>query len=248
MYGQVAKGFRFGGIQYVPSTPTNGVPATFKSDSLWNHELGLRTSWLERTLNADLTLFYIKYKDPIITQATQGIPINYNNNVSAAISRGLEASLLWNTPVDGLTLSASAALTDAHITAPFTAADGQAIKSGQQMPGTAPRQYHGSIQYLRPLGFLNVGANAGYNYVGQGYSDLQHSIAINGYGTFDAGLIFSSDAFSFHPKLAINIGNIANVTKPNAGGVVKPIVPIGNTYVYGLIPPRTLSLRLSIDL
>jgi iron complex outermembrane receptor protein len=99
LYAQIAKGFRFGGLQLAPSTASNGVPPTYKSDTLWNHELGLRTSWLDHTLNADLTAFYIRYRNPIINQATTGIPLAYNDNVSAAISQGLEASLLWNTPI-----------------------------------------------------------------------------------------------------------------------------------------------------
>jgi iron complex outermembrane receptor protein len=247
LYSQAAKGFRFGGIQYVPSTPTNGVPPTFKSDTLWNYELGLRTSWLDRTLNADLTLFYIRYKNPIITQATPGIPINYNDNVSAAISRGIETSLLWNTPLPGLRVSLKGAITDAHIVAPFEAASGDEIRSGQEMPGAAPEQINATIEYFRPFGLVNVGTNLGYTYVGQGYNDLAHTVEINGYGSLDAGLIFSSEALPLKPKLAINVTNILDVTRPNAGGTVTPLVPIAPYSVYALIPPRTISMRLSVD-
>lgn len=248
LYTQVAKGFRFGGIQYVPSTPTNGVPATFKSDSIWNYELGLRTGWFEDTLHADATVFYIVYKNPIITQATPGIAINYNDNVSGAISRGIEASLLWNTPVDGLSTSLQGSLIDAHITTPFTASGGKLIPAGQEMPGTAPEQYNASVSYVRPVRWLNVGANIGYNYIGRGYGDIQHSLKINGYGTMSAGLLFNSDELSFHPKLSINVSNLLNINAVNYGGVVNPIVPGTSYSAYALIPPRTISLRLSFDL
>jgi iron complex outermembrane receptor protein len=247
MYAQIAKGFRFGGIQITPSTATNGVPPTYKSDTLWNHELGIRTSWLDRTLNADLTAFYIRYKNPIINQATSGIPLAYNDNVSAAISQGLEASLLWNTPVPGLRLTATAALTDAHITEPFTATGNVQIEPGQQMPGTAPQQYGVFINYLRPFGFIDVNLNTGYNYVGQGYNNLQHDLKINGYGTFDAGLVFSSDALDYHPKLAINVSNLLNEAKASSAQTGTPIVPTGPLTLYGLIPPRTLTARISFD-
>lgn len=248
LYGQIAKGYRFGGIQYVPSTPTNGVPPTFKSDTLWNHELGLRTSWLDRTLNADLTAFYIRYKDPIITQATPTIPINFQDNVSGAVSRGLEASLLWYTPVSGLSLSLRGALTEAYITTPFTAVGGVEIPVGQEMPGVAPEQVNASITYLRPVGNLNIGINAGFNYVGQGFADIPHSVEINGYGTFDAGIIISGDALPLHPKLAINFSNITDEIAPNAGGVGSPLVPgTPQLETYALIPSRTVTMRLSID-
>ncbi|NGY03273.1 TonB-dependent receptor [Solimonas terrae] len=247
VYLQVAKGFRFGGIQVTPSTPTNGVPPTFKSDTLWNHEIGLRTSWLHRTLTADLTAFYIRYKNPIISQSTQGIPLGYNDNVSGAISRGLESAVVWNTPLRGFSVSLTGALTDAYITAPFTASGNVQIESGQEMPGTAPQQYNASMQYLRPIGNFEVEINTGYNYVSKGYSNIQHDIDINGYGTWDAGLILGSEALFLSPKLAINLSNILDVARPNSGAVVGPVVPVGDFRTYNLIPPRTLTMRLSLE-
>lgn len=246
-YAQVSKGYRFGGIQYVPSTPANGVPPVFKSDTLWNYELGLRTSWLDRTLNADITTFYNVYKDPIITQATPGIPINFQDNVSGAVSRGIEASLLWYTPLDGLSLSLSGAVTDAHITTPFTAVNGETIQPGQEMPGTAPTQFTAAFQYLRPAGTVNWGVNAGYTYIGQGYSDITHNTEINGYGTLNAGLLLSSNTLPLNPQVALNVSNILDVTKPIAGGTITPVHQIGTYSAYYLNAPRTFSLRLSFE-
>ncbi len=74
LYASAAKGYRFGGIQDVPSTPTNNVPPTFKSDTLWNYELGLRTAWFDNTPQADLTVFDSQYKNPIIPQTQPGLP------------------------------------------------------------------------------------------------------------------------------------------------------------------------------
>ena len=246
LYALAAKGYRFGGIQDVPSTATNGVPPVYHSDSLWNYELGLRTSWLDNTLQADVTGFYIRYKNPIITQATQGIPINFNNNVSGAVSRGIETSLLWHPPVRGLSLSLAGDITDAHITAPFRAATGAEVEPGQEMPGTARSQGNASIQYVRPIRLLTAGANAGYTYIGKGYNDITHDVEINGYGTLNAGLSLSSDAFSVVPKVALNITNILDVTRPVAGATGKAI--IGAPYAnYTLNQPRTIRLRLSLD-
>ncbi|PTU32493.1 TonB-dependent receptor [Stenotrophobium rhamnosiphilum] len=249
LYGMAAKGFRFGGVSSVPSTASNGVPPTFKSDTLWNYELGLRTSWLEDTLHADITGFYLFYKNPIITQATTGvIPLSYSDNVSSAISRGLELSLLWNPPVDGLSMSFNGGMTDAHITAPFEAANGDQVQPGQEMPGAARFQYNSSVQYLRPVSFFLVGANAGYTYVGKGYNNLTHDVEINGFGTLSAGLTFASDALSFKPKIAINLSNILNVTAATAGAIGKSIVTQSKTEQYALNPPRTITVRVSFDL
>jgi iron complex outermembrane receptor protein len=247
LFAQAARGFRFGGIQYVPSTATNGVPPTFKSDTLWNYELGIRTSWLEHTLNADLTFYYDLYRNPIITQATQPIAINFQDNVSGAISRGLEASLLWYTPLDGLSLSLTGNLCDAHITTPFTAINGEVVQPGQEMPGAARTQYNATLQYLHPVSWFNVGANVGYTYVGKGYSDIIHSIEINGYGALGAGLVFSSDTLPLHPKLAINASNLLDVAKPSSGATGVALVNNQRWAWYNLIAPRTITARVSIE-
>jgi iron complex outermembrane receptor protein len=249
VYAQAAKGYRFGGLQTTPSTATNGVPPIFKSDTLWNYELGLRTSWLDRTLDADLTAFYIRYNNPIVAQSTQGIPLGYSDNVSGAVSKGLEASLLWYTPINGLNLSLTGALTDARITTPFDASGNVEVKAGQELPGAAPTQYNATIQYLRPFGIFTVGANTGYNYVGQGYNDIVHSMKINGYGSWDAGLIFSTDAWWVRPKLAVNVSNLLDKSAPVGGMIVKPLLsPVAATFnQYILNQPRTIIARLSLD-
>ncbi|PTU33107.1 TonB-dependent receptor [Stenotrophobium rhamnosiphilum] len=248
LYGLASKGFRFGGLQQVPSTATNGVPATYKSDSLWNYELGLRTSWLDQTLQADITGFYIKYKDPIIQQATQGIPLNYYVNVSSAVSKGFEANFLWNPPVDGLTVSASGGLTDAYITAPFTAVGGVEVKSGAQMPGAARSQYNASIRYMKPLWFVLAGVDVGYNYIGKGFSNVTHDIPINDFGTLNAGLSLMGGSETSRLRLNFNIVNILNETVPVTGSISTALNQITKINQYVLNQPRTFTIRLGLDL
>ncbi|HSW14079.1 MAG TPA: TonB-dependent receptor [Solimonas sp.] len=247
MYLSAAKGFRFGGLQSIPSTATNGVPPTYKSDTLWNYELGLRSNWLDNTLQADLVAFYIDYKNPIITQATQGIPIGYNTNVSAAISQGLEGNLLWNTPIPGLTWSLSGALTDAHITEKFTASNGDVVEPGQEMPGAAKYQYNTALQALLPWGRFGFAPSVSYNYIGKGYSNITHDVEINGYGTLSAGLVVAADGIPGNPKLAINLSNILDEAAPVAGARADTIVTQQPYAQYLLSPPRTLSARISLE-
>lgn len=247
VYASAAKGFRFGGLQALPSTPTNGVPPTFKSDTLWNYEIGVRTDWLDRTLRADLTGFYIRYDNPIVTQQTQGIPINYNTNVSAAISRGVEASLLWNTPIRGLSASLSGGYTDAHITESFTAANGDVVEPGTRMPGSAKVQYSSSLQYLYAWNQFSIAPNVSYTYVGKGYSNITHDVEINGFGTLNAGLVFGAENIPGKPKLAFNMVNILDTTRPVAGSTATALVTRQPQTVYLLNPPRTLTVRLGLE-
>ncbi|NGY03161.1 TonB-dependent receptor [Solimonas terrae] len=246
VYTQAARGFRFGGLQSVPSTPTNHVPPVYKSDSLWNYEIGLRTAWLENRLHADLTVFDIEYKDPQLGQTTTGLPFNYTDNVGGARSKGLEANMLWLTPIHGLTLALDGALTDSRTTKPFTASNGDEVSPGTQMPGAAKSQYSAEASYFVPVGVFDLGTRVNYVYIGKGYSDIVHSVAINDYGTLNAGITFGTSAWALQPMLALNVSNILDRTAVVAGGTGTSIIQTSATS-YQLNMPRTYSARLSLS-
>ncbi|WP_428312706.1 TonB-dependent receptor [Hydrocarboniphaga sp.] len=246
LYAQAARGFRFGGLQSVPSSPTNNVPPTYKSDSLWNYETGLRTAWLDNTLHADVTVFDIEYKNPQIGQTTTGVPLNYTDNVGAARSRGLEASMRWLTPLPGFSIALDAALTDSKTTEAFSASNGDDVPAGTQMPGAAKSQYTVEGAYLLPLGAALVGTNLNYSYIGKGYADITHSVPINDYGTLNAGLTLTTDAWAIKPVLAFNVSNILNATEAVGGSTITSVTQITYT-AYQLNAPRTYSVRLSLD-
>jgi outer membrane receptor protein involved in Fe transport len=246
LYGAATRGFRFGGLQSAPSTPTNGVPPTYKSDTLWSYELGTRTNWLEDSLHADLTFFYIDYKNPQIVQQSPDLHINYTDNVSAAISKGVEASLLWRPPVPGMTLAFNAGKTDAHITKQFTASDGTIVQPGSQLPGAAKWQYSGQVRQFFMLGPVALDANVEYVYVGEGYGDITHTQAINDFGVVNAGLSIGSEAIPLHPRLSFNVANITNETAAVAGTTAGSLAGPTITY-FTLNPPRMVSLRLSLE-
>src|SRR3546814_7366366 len=65
-YGLVSKGFRVGGIQtgLTKSFGRDAAPETFKSDTLWNYEAGIRTQFFHNTLRVDLTGFLVDWKNP----------------------------------------------------------------------------------------------------------------------------------------------------------------------------------------
>lgn len=250
LYTMAAKGFRYGGVNDFPSTPTNGVPAVYKSDSLWDYEVGLRTNWLHNTLQADVTAYYIDYKNPIIAQTTKGpIGIGYSDNVGGAVGRGIEPSLLWKTPLRGLTLNAAGSVSTAHSTEPFTDSSGTHIAAGQEMPGANHLQGNASASYARVLGWgVRGGPSVGYTYVGKGYNNINHDVVINGFGTLSAGLLFEGSVYGCHTQLTINGSNLLNVTKPTAAATGAALVTQQPYANYALTPPRTISVRLSLDL
>ncbi len=249
LYATAAKGYRYGGINDFPSTPANGVPATYKSDSLWNYELGLRTAWLHNTLHADLTPYYIDYKNPIIAQNTQAaIPIGYSANVGAAKSYGVESSVLWKTPLRGLSLLLNGAVSNAHTTQAFKDSSGVELEPGQEMPGASHLQYTAAAYYQRPLGWdVRGGPDVGYTFVGKAWNDLNHDAQIDGYGNLRAGFFFERAVYDVKARLAINATNLLNTTRPTAAAINTAIITQTPVDGYTLTPPREISVRLSLD-
>ena len=149
IYGLAAKGFRPGGL--VPSTPA-GIPgggaldcaadlqaidpnltlaATrhYRSDSLWNYELGAKTSWLDRRLTVNAAAFYVKWKD-IQQNILLACGFQYKANAGAAESKGGEIEIHAR-PSEPLELSFGVGYQDAKITA---ASSGGAVSP--QQPGS----------------------------------------------------------------------------------------------------------------
>ena len=133
VYVMAAKGFRPGGL--VPSVPA-GVPDTpldcvaslheinpnltladvrrFKSDSLWNYELGTKTAWLNNRLTLNAAAFYIKWKD-IQQQILLSCGFQFRANAGAAESKGGEIELRARAS-EHLDLSFGVGYQDAKIT------------------------------------------------------------------------------------------------------------------------------------
>ena len=176
LYAVAAQGYRPGGIaQPVPaafcatSLPPGVTPAEaarFKSDSLWNYELGAKTEWLNHRLTLDAAAFYIKWKD--IQQSVLlacGFP--YESNAAAAVSKGGELSLSAR-PIEPLQFSLGAGYVNAKIT--------QASAESPQQPGDPVFQVPdwtgtASATWTQPLteGW-KLSGTGDYSYIGRAFS------------------------------------------------------------------------------
>ncbi len=250
IYALASKGYRFGGIQQIPPDPMQNVPARFKSDSLWNYELGLRTSWLHNTMHFDVTRFHIDYKDPQVQLQTRilgllPIGLNYYDNVGAAESDGIEASFEWLTPIPGIALSAAGGTVDAHTTAPFLAGTTE-VPAGAPLPGSAEKQYSGQISYFWPYGgALSIGAALSYAYVGKTAPLLAQTVSetFNDYGIYSASVQIGLADWRGKPTLALSVTNLTDEAAP-VGGIGSLLA---GDVAYILNPPRTFTARFSLD-
>ena len=267
IFALASRGYRFGGLQTVPyesesalpGVPgtSNGVPQYYKSDSIWNYELGARSSWFGNTLHLDATLFYIDYKNPQVvlrTNSPTGLNLAYTDNVDSAVSYGFESMLAWLTPLDGVRLDLSGGWTDSHTTAPFQAPSPYAsgcgcviVPSGSGMPGVADYQYMAAINYVAPqIWIFDTSARVDYTYIGPGVGTLLQDYTINDYGTLNAGLNLSTAVWRLKPRLSFNVSNITDETASKLAYTVKA-VPGQLIPVHYLNHPRTYTARLALD-
>ncbi|HVW69967.1 MAG TPA: TonB-dependent receptor, partial [Steroidobacteraceae bacterium] len=133
VYALASKGFRPGGL--VPIVPA-GAPGTstdcvaslkqtnpnitiadtrsYKSDSLWNYEVGTKNSWFDHRVTFDAAAFYIDWKN-IQQEVFLSCGFQYTANAGAATSKGGEMEIRAR-PLQPMELSLGVGYQDAKIT------------------------------------------------------------------------------------------------------------------------------------
>ncbi len=185
VYTLAAKGFRPGGlVPIVPSgtagTATDCVAAlhqvdpnitladtrSYRSDSLWNYEIGTKTAWLDHRLTLDAAVFYIKWSN-IQQEILLSCGFQYNANAGAAVSKGGEMELRAR-PTEPLELSLGIGYQDAKITAASISSPQTVGSPVYDVPDWTG---NGSISYTTQLSSAwKLVSGADYSYIGRSYS------------------------------------------------------------------------------
>jgi outer membrane receptor protein involved in Fe transport len=101
-----------------PDLAANGIdagPATYSPDSVWSYEVGTKNRFLERRLQVNADVFYIRWNN-----IQQGVYLptcayTYNANAGNAVSKGIEFEINARL-IPGLLLSASGGRVQAELT------------------------------------------------------------------------------------------------------------------------------------
>lgn len=190
LYGRVASGYQPGG----PNVVLPNVPPTYDSSSLTNYELGLKSEFGRRGL-LNVSIFQIDWSD-IQISATNAQGFAFFSNGGTARSRGMEAGGSLRL-TDGLVLNATAAYTDATLTADAPSVGGL---SGDQL-ANIPR-WSGSLlaDYARPLsGDWQLHAGLGLRLVDERNSSVTHSrfsFSLPSYHAFDLNADISNSRWT----------------------------------------------------
>jgi outer membrane receptor protein involved in Fe transport len=112
LYARAASGYRPGGPQNNP-TPPPGAQTVIRPDSVWNYEAGMKGTFLDGRLSADLSVFRIDWSDIQLNTLVGGVALQ--GNAGAAVVDGFELSLLAR-PSHMLSVGANIGHTNARIT------------------------------------------------------------------------------------------------------------------------------------
>lgn len=236
-YLLVSRGYRFGGVNLNPPQMS-----PYRSDSVWNHEVGLRLVPAP-TVRLDLSAFMLDWKDAQVSTLLVGpVPFIGVANVGRARSRGVEATLKWQA-LRSLELVAALAHTDARTTAAFTASSGALVASGARLPGTARWQSTLQAGYA----FAGPAASMGHfiathSYVGPRDFDIEARSQAAGYSLLDLHLAFVRGPWEVGAAVdnlldARGVGGASTIERPGLASYTD----------YYVVKPRELVLSLRYD-
>jgi len=208
-YVTASKGYRLGaGNTPDPEGPGNlcaldysllgvsGAPLTYKSDYLWNYELGTKLTLADRTLSIRAAAYLINWYDIQQTFVLPHCGFNYTGNYGDARSYGGELEVEYKAPfVRNLTLGASA--NTAHSTLTSTT-QASVVQVGEHILYIPNYTYSLHTDYRRNVtpGWRAF-ARADFTYTGQSYGSYQvtNSNYIDpGYSVLNAGIGLESDS------------------------------------------------------
>ena len=219
LFTSYTRGYKSGGFNALSYT---GEDLEFKPEKAQTYELGAKTTFFDRTLRFNATLYHTRFED-LQVLALQGV-ITSVSNAAVATSRGLEADFMWITPFKPLRIMGSFGLLDASYDSyPEAPAPARNPETGALQLGTtqdlggrriafAPRETATLTPTLSfPLFFGLGGQLAGdVIYQGDQYTDvdLDPNTYVPAYTLYNARLIVSNAEQTW--SLAIGGTNLAD--------------------------------------
>ena len=241
LYTLYSRGYRLGGPNLAPSTPLTPTPLFYDSDEVRNYEIGIKTTWLDGKLNADLTGFWIDWTGIPLLLTDRLQLFKYIDNVGDARSRGVEASLAVR-PLSFLTARSSLTWLDARLLNDFDPNNGlPPAEEGDRLPGAPEWTVTNSLvgawtgsTYMPSLALI-------HRYESASATNLSFpDVKKGGYHTLDARATLRLGMFT----VAAYGRNLTDVRGTTASNNYKQ--PTGTvTELRYITPPRSFGIELS---
>lgn len=224
-YGSVSRGFKPAGVN---PRANSDVTLTFEEERSWNFELGVRSSWLNNRLAANVTVFHNPISDfQVVTfDGFSGLPLEIEN--ADARTTGFELEVRA-TPLEGLDLIAGFGLADARFT-DFPDSDGGESVDGNRIPFAPEFTYNLAAQYRSPIGLLGRLELQG---LGTTFFDENNTLSQGSFALVNARLGYEFENYGIY-LFANNIFDVEYLTfiSPPIGG--NSLALFGTPATYGV--------------
>ncbi|ASJ89601.1 TonB-dependent receptor [Porphyrobacter sp. CACIAM 03H1] len=177
IFASFKTGFKSGGIDNsaLPSNSLSQAAATgnfgsliFQSEEAIGGEVGFKSQWANRDFTLNATAFYYVFTD-LQVQNFNAVTVQFvTSNAGELTTKGVDLESRWNTPVDGLSLSANLSYLDAQYTDTFIQPLGISTVDLNGRRGSQAPEWAGNIaaDWTIPLSDsleLFLSGNAAYN-------------------------------------------------------------------------------------
>jgi iron complex outermembrane receptor protein len=241
IYARLATGYRPGGPNALPPLAPPAVPREYGADKTTNVELGIRSTQLDGRLSIDVAAFYVDWKDIQLLEVIDTFGVDANGG--KARSQGLEWTFSY-IPASGLTLTWVGAFTDAELTSPAPAVNGE---PGDPLPWAPKWGTSLDGQYEWPaFGSYKGFVGGTWSYVGTRSTDFASSIGtvptqvgLPHYDTVAARAGLENDRYTVQ-VYGKNLGDSRGITDYASSGAP------GLGGQASVIQPRTFGVTLSV--
>lgn len=183
IYGLASKGYRFGNPNTVFPLDGFNTPSGWETDSLWNYEVGMRSTFFDRRLQTDLTVFLIDWSD-LQVRLYRPDDVTYGTNAGKARNIGQEFSGLYRV-TDAFDLSLNVTHLDAQLAQTVVSENNVVFVDGQQLPGSSEWQVSAMATARLPYASEPT-ITLAHRYLSDAPQSLQTpNLRINGYGQTD---------------------------------------------------------------
>lgn len=186
VYGSVAKGFKGGGWDHLPST-ARAAAIGYDPEKATNYELGVKSDLFDRRLRLNVAVFKMDYKDLQSQQLVLECLCLITSNAGSAIIKGIEGEATLAV-TDALTLTASGSYLDAKYDK-FVDGSGN-VFSGNRIQRSPKYKYDIGGTYEFGVGSWDKAFSLQANYTRQGksYWTPNNTNAQKPFGLLDASL------------------------------------------------------------
>lgn len=190
VYTTVAKGYMSGGFSTAMATDSESL--MYGPEYTWNYEAGLKTSWFDNRLTANLAAFYIDMEDKQVSEVSATTLTTKVLNAAEARAMGFELELEAQ-PAQGWRIYGSLGYTDTEIEKWDQGLDAQQQDfEGHELPNAPGLTYTIGTQYMHRTGIY---ARVDLLGTGSFYHDSQNTLKESAYELVNLRLGYMMEKF-----------------------------------------------------